>query len=390
MTNDKLRKPFMVRSTKSNQESGQDSRLSDEKEKNEEVSIRTGTPRRTPENALNQTILNSPERKAATSSGGNDAVISNRLGVASDSMLNQQKVLSKEEEKKLEKFKKYQEQQEILWGTVVGANLNVNKTNAVVVVDFNGTRVLIPDTVYFDTTFDFGQGYNRMSDEDKVKQRLKSARYNIASKCPFLIGRVGKANALQGGEGELVIVGSRLAALQKMRDFYFIHKRTDKGINVKEGAKAKADVVFVGEQNVTVVCLGVETRLDRYNLTDTMPINHCAEYCKVGDELTVRIKKIRVDRDKDSVYLKVSGRLNDSSQEVSKLTVGGSYMGFVDSHNKAKKLYTIILVNPQGVKVSVSESSVQGHLDLNKGDRVSVMIKEVKEEGYAYGLALKI
>ena len=56
--------------------------------------------------------------------------------------------------------------------------------------------------------------------------------------------------------------------------------------------------------------------------------------------------------------------------------------------NKAKRLYTIRLKS--GIVVSVLEKGVQGHMELNAGDRAAVLITDIKPEGYAFGMAMKI
>lgn len=292
-------------------------------------------------------------------------------------------------EAQYELLKQNKDNNSVLWGIVSGVDVDTTSRFVIVTVYWNNTRILIHENEYFEKTFNFGYDFDELSTSEKLDKKVRSARYNIGSKCPFIITEVGKLPITSGyysGEDEIVAVASRKQALAKIRDKYFIHKYSDNPVTVPVNAKAKANVLYVCETYVTVECLGVETRIDAYNLNERY-VSNCMDFVKVGDVIKVRVKKEpRING--DEVYLSVSGRLNNGSRSINALRVGGSYLGEVESFNKVKRLYTIRLKS--GIVVSVLEKGVQGHMELNAGDRAAVLITDIKPEGYAFGMAMKI
>ncbi len=318
-----------------------------------------------------------------------DTINLDMFGGASDDIYVDLNVDNDETELQYNTLTEHMNKANILYGVVSGVDVDTTNQYAIVTLIWNNTRVLIHENQYFEKTFNFGDGFATMSFQEKLDKKIRSARYNIGSRCPFIISEVSKMPINEGyfeGDYEVVAVASRVKALAKIRDKYFVHKNTNNPVNVPVNARAKANVIYVCESYVTVECLGVETRIDAYNLNENYVAN-CGDFVSVGDVILVRIKKEPRINGED-VYLSVSGRLNNGSKSINALRVGGSYLGEVESFNKGKRLYTIRLKT--GVVVSVLEKAVQGHIELNPGDRAAVLITDVKPEGYAVGMAMKI
>ena len=309
------------------------------------------------------------------------------VGDADDEFVYQLEKVKNQDEELYKKLLENKENKTICWGTVSAVEPDTGIGKATITVMWKGIRVLIPDSAYFEDSWNFGSEYEKLSSKEKTERREKAARETIMSNCPFIVVAVIKNEITEGnhaGEEEIIAYGDRLSALEKLRDIYFIHKETNDPVEVNINDQANANVVYVAEDFATVECLGVETRINAYNLNEDY-VDNCKDFVSPGDVIKVRIKRIGIEGKK--VYLSATGRLNLGSKAMSSLKIGGSYLGTVESFNKGKSLYTIKLRN--GVNVSVHEGNVQGHTPINIGDRVAVMIKELKQE-YAFGVAMKV
>ncbi len=81
--------------------------------------------------------------------------------------------------------------------------------------------------------------------------------------------------------------------------------------------------------------------------------------------------------------------------------VGGSYLGIVSQYNRSKGVYTCkiypdaklrngkVVARDDGINVSVKDSAVSMHQELNVGDTVHIKIKKVYDD-FAVGLAAKV
>ncbi len=300
--------------------------------------------------------------------------------------------LEKDEGKEEELYKKlveYKESGQVIWGQVVGAEIEDRQNMVVMTVLWNGIRVLIAERAYFMPTWNFGEGYDKLSSEEKLQRRIRAARETIRAIIPVKIKEVIKQKTVVKnfeGEEEIVAFGSRLEAMESLRDVYFLHKNTDEPVNVNINDTAKAYIFFVNEDLAVVECLGVETRIDTYNLDENI-VDNCMDFVKPGDVIRVRIKKININVTTGDVYLGVTGRLNLGSKAIGSIKKGGSYLGYVESYNKSKNIYTIKLKTK--VNVSVHFKSVMAHVDLNVGDSVVVQVKAIKDT-YVFGVAMKV
>ena len=321
----------------------------------------------------------------------------NMLGTVSEEILEQDaRVLSQKEidDKTYRDLLRYQKNGEILWGEIFSVEEyrgSSFKNTVIIGVLYNGVKVSIPDTVFFENTFNFGANYLTMNDREKFEKRRTMAEYQKGARICFVIKGVSRTRIAGGefdSEYEINAVGSRTEAMEKLRDIWFIHKnrkdssRAPREVNI--GDTAKAHIISVREEYVVAECLGVETRIDAYNLNNEI-VENCNDFVMPGDTILVRIKKLHING--SDVYLTVSGRLNDPSKLINSMQLNSSYLGTVDSFNDRKGTYTILLKN--GVQASVRATQVEGGIDLYPGDRVSVRVKDIRPT-FVVGNAIKL
>ena len=297
-------------------------------------------------------------------------------------------------------LKRYEHDGEILWGTVVGVELEAK--DVVVIVVWNGIMVKIPATSYFEPEFDFGKNFSRMRfNEDKLAKIARCAKYQLNAKVCFKVAAVRKRLYKTGpfaGSYEIICIGNRRLAMETIRDIYFWHKnrklsesQTPRSIKVGD-IITNVNVLSVKEDNVLVECKGVETRLGAHNLLDSCVVDNCCDYVKPGDSITVRVKQIYLNEQENglpgNVHLSVTGRLNEPKKNLSMIQIGADYLAVVDGFNKEKGVYTMI-VKGYGVPAAVPESNVLGRIGLIRGDMVLVHVTN-KYDGFISGSARKM
>lgn len=239
-----------------------------------------------------------------------------------------------------------------------------------VCVMFDGVRVVIPDTQFFEPTYNFGGAYNSAKDAEKAQMRLAAAHAMMGAKICFL--PLGISN----DEDEPFAIASRTEAMKLIRDTYFLHKEEnairDLNTNVREGSLATANVLQVMEKYILVECLGVETRISDYDI-NTEYVENCNDFFKAGDKLTVKVRKLYVNPNENSVYLAVTGRIGVAPAALKNMKMRGIYMGTVDHYARRSGVYTIILANGVEAKVK-ADKGVLSSVPLCDGDRVSVLV----------------
>lgn len=307
-----------------------------------------------------------------------------KVGLVSKEILKKEKKKSNSNQEILKEFLSYKRKRVVLWGIVSG--IETEEQNIKVTILYNNIPISIKDNNYFDSNFRFSPEYASLSKQDKLDDKNFKIMTSVGSICPFIIIKAVEEN------GELNIVGSRTDALNKLRDIYFYHRYCAKNEmqEVKEGQILQANVIYVCEQFATIELCGVETRLSIHTASE-YPISNCKEALKVGDVIKVKIKKIHINE--DSIYLKVTRRLGLGKQVINKIKEGDTRLCVVDSYSRSKDSYTCKykVDEEHYINVTVNRSSVNGHLELNVGDTVSVKIVKVnKEDGYAIGSAFKL
>ena len=186
-----------------------------------------------------------------------------------------------------------------------------------------------------------------------------------------------------------VVTGDRVQAMEKLRDKYFYHRNRKRGdlapITIKPGDLVEAFVVAVNDQFVTVVALGVETRIYLHDLTKEN-ITSCAQYTYAGDVLP-ECRVLSVEVKDDRVRLRLTNNKLEAPKMILFMKRGNYYRGRVTWFNPEKNLYTVYLDN--GVTAFVYKSNVQGYRELSINDIVSVCVTSIFEETVG-GNAIKL
>ncbi len=312
--------------------------------------------------------------------------------------------VSANEKEKEERFFKLTENIKhgiIYWGTVIGydvqedtrSNASVKPTTILIKVKYGDEEVYIPDSEYFEPTFKFSYDDSKLSRAELKNEKIKRIQYQLDAEVCFVVTYTDRFEApkevqeLTGYKYEHRILGSRRKAMEVLRDYYFYHRK-DKRYpeDIKVGDMVNSHVISVRDNMVVVECLGIETRLDEFELSNEV-VNNCNDYVKAGDELPVTITKIHLNDEPNKIpYVKVTARSGVFNSNLAKIKVGNVYKGKVSHRNKTKKLYSIVLNN--GVVVTVGENNVIGGLELDRNDNVVVHIRVVKG-AYITGTAYK-
>lgn len=312
--------------------------------------------------------------------------------------------LSSNENEKEENFFKLRENIKrgvIYWGTVIGYEIQEDTrvsgedkpTTILIKVKYGDEEVFIPESEYFEPTFKFSYDDNKLSRSELRNEKIKRIQYQLDAEVCFVITYADRKEApaeiqdLTGYKYEHQILGSRKKAMEVLRDYYFYHRK-DKNypVEARVGDLVNAHVISVRDNMVVVECLGIETRLDEFELSNEV-VNNCNDYAKAGDILPVTITKIHLNDEPNKIpYVKVTARSGVFNSNLAKIKTGNVYKGKVSHRNKLKQLYSVVLNN--GVVVTIPEKSVIGGLELDRNDNVIVHIKFVKG-AYITGTAYK-
>lgn len=284
---------------------------------------------------------------------------------------------SKEENKKdkvIEEFKKYKEDNTVLWARVTTSRYDYdkhgNRSKVWVVCNWGGgTEVCIPDTAYFVDDSVHGNGYSELTDDEKIVRRNRTIGFQVNALVCFCVADVFKTKT-----GHMVI-GDRLKALEILQDYYIMHKNFEatEENSPKIGDVVKAHVLSVKPYDVLVECLGIETHIDTFNLAN-VSIDNCKEKLYPGILLDVRIRKLHKNQDKP--YLTVTGRTDAVRAAIENISVGSVHLGYITKINNKSHTLTVRLTD--GVNVSVSTKSLPegAKFVLKQGVVVRIIKKE--------------
>lgn len=388
------KKPFMVRTKKADVKEEKPSKETVKKEN--KVSEKA---QKAPQKAKGKAAKDTPKKtinNKKSEEKGKDSnakkIVANKRVVNEDEFLEKDDILSV--------LSRHKDTQTVLYGELVGSEIDAQSGKAFATVQYRNVLVRIPDTAYFTYSYKFNDEY--YSEKDKLKRAemcKRAINQNIGSRCPFVVINIVVRESVMGnhkGEEEIEVYGDRVQALELRKDKYFFHKNCNEPVMIYENDQAEANVIQVTEKYATLEVLGVEYRIDCYNLKEGYVVN-CRDEVKNGDVIKVRFKRIRIQG--TEVLIKVTGRLNLGSKQSKSLVIGGEYMGHIESPNYNSKIWTVRLFNGDVATVPM-QGGTFGHQELTVGDRVAVMIKECKEivnedtkeveSRYYYGVAMKI
>ena len=370
----------------------------------EKPSKRNTKPKREARTSVAKRQPSRPKRNMEQFIYSNQGTTDTMVGVASeDIQAEAMKFNISNAEKSEENFrllKRYQQYEEILWGTLISVTKMTenNMQFNVVKVLWNDIEVVIPDFLFIEPGYKYGATYADMSEAQKLRRRHSMLSYMLGAKVCFTIKEVSrdliddKENPAYGSY-DLLVVGNRNRAMEILRDIYFFHenrKDTTRGEarSIKPGDVVTARIVQVKEENILVECGGAEARIPADAISGDRIYTNCTDVYKSGDSINVRVKKVYLNKDK-SVHLSLTGQIVDPLEAISNVTAGSTYSGVVFKVDKEQQTYTIMLSNK--VPCHCKFQYVIGHVPLVKGDRVRVTVANVyREKGFVGGRAQKI
>ena len=308
---------------------------------------------------------------------------------------------AEEESRTYRYLKKCQKNGEILVGSMYGVVDDPKEMRVGAAISFEPesskthygmVEVAIPDILFFEPAMRFTKDYEIRSEEERYRIRKYIMLQYMGAKIHFCLNSIKREKEIDPNNPNrpvTVVTGDRVQAMEKLRDKYFYHRNRKRGdlapITIKPGDLVEAFVVAVNDQFVTVVALGVETRIYLHDLTKEN-ITSCAQYTYAGDVLP-ECRVLSVEVKDDRVRLRLTNNKLEAPKMILFMKRGNYYRGRVTWFNPEKNLYTVYLDN--GVTAFVYKSNVQGYRELSINDIVSVCVTSIFEETVG-GNAIKL
>ncbi len=308
---------------------------------------------------------------------------------------------AEEESRTYRYLKKCQKNGEILVGSMYGVVDDPKEMRVGAAISFEPesskthygmVEVAIPDNLFFEPAMKFTKDYEIRSEEERYRIRKYIMLQYMGAKIHFCLNSIKRKKEIDPNNPNrpvTVVTGDRVQAMEKLRDKYFYHRNRKRGdlapITIKPGDLVEAFVVAVNDQFVTVVALGVETRIYLHDLTKEN-ITSCAQYTYAGDVLP-ECRVLSVEVKDDRVRLRLTNNKLEAPKMILFMKRGNYYRGRVTWFNPEKNLYTVYLDN--GVTAFVYKSNVQGYRELSINDIVSVCVTSIFEETVG-GNAIKL
>jgi len=308
---------------------------------------------------------------------------------------------AEEESRTYRYLKKCQKNGEILVGSMYGVVDDPKEMRVGAAISFEPesskthygmVEVAIPDSLFFEPAMKFTKDYEIRSEEERYRIRKYIMLQYMGAKIHFCLNSIKREKEIDPNNPNrpvTVVTGDRVQAMEKLRDKYFYHRNRKRGdlapITIKPGDLVEAFVVAVNDQFVTVVALGVETRIYLHDLTKEN-ITSCAQYTYAGDVLP-ECRVLSVEVKDDRVRLSLTNNKLEAPKMILFMKRGNYYRGRVTWFNPEKNLYTVYLDN--GVTAFVYKSNVQGYRELSINDIVSVCVTSIFEETVG-GNAIKL
>ncbi|MBR6723913.1 MAG: hypothetical protein IKI79_01345, partial [Erysipelotrichaceae bacterium] len=120
------------------------------------------------------------------------------------------------------------EEDRVIYGEVAG--VRIESERVLVDVLWNGIRIIVPHSAYFQSSWNMGNNFDELSKEEKLLKIQRNAREMLGSYCPVVVKAVVKNPVEEGsfkGEDKIVGYGDRVEALAKLRKHYFFDRDMD-------------------------------------------------------------------------------------------------------------------------------------------------------------------
>ena len=243
----------------------------------------------------------------------------------------------------------------------------------------NGTESVGSVNLVFDGA-DFTAYSNIIRDEDESKAELLRRQHTYTNHAPMSKVQCVPVSITRDENGRASVICSRAFAMERMQETFFFGKHP----LAKEGAPAYAYVMSADAHGVRVECMGIETRINRGQLTAMQLVVNAANMYRPGTKIPVIISKLDVDVENRTIKdIQLSGV---------RYEIENGLVRSVKEFDLAKKpheLAQVIAVSPNfyivrltagGIIGLIPHANVRNGATLNRMDNVIVEINRVDEK----------
>lgn len=290
-----------------------------------------------------------------------------------------------EEEKSLMTLKKYFHEGRILESIIYAIEPDREKGIINFITDFDSVnRIVIPDTLFFYKDA-FRKDMKYADSHEQFKRKYNMSCTMIGARVSFVI--VQFQEQIEKGKTYYNVVGSRVAASELMKDYYFFD---DEGPRVQVGDMVSPRILSTSRVWVKTEVFGVECSMNMPMLSATHWIKDCTKEFKVGQKIDAIVTQVTIDRETRKVKLNLSRKYltkkYTEKTDLSKIEIGTIIMGEVVYYNAEKGIATAVLRGD--ILCSIPMFRFIGGKRLYPGDQISAIIAEIHpKEGYVVASA---
>lgn len=283
--------------------------------------------------------------------------------------------------------------QGIYWGVVKAVQEVENFKDFAVITTVYGHIVQIPEHAFITLNrLEKDRYYNSQTKDVKKLMRQRYLESYIGAEIPFILNfanrkRVDDENSIRGYYYRYTLGGSRKAAMEIIRDYWFFHEKLKYSKPEEEVTPGtvfdNVRVLTANERGITVEICGVETYIERFELITTKYLETAAKMYSPGDRISVMVTRVHINKDDPSlppVVIKASIRrmFEEEGKEHYDLIKEGSLQRGTVNRMSANGNYVILL--DLGVVCIVSKDEVEGRVPLDRGQKVHVRIRKKYDE----------
>lgn len=241
-----------------------------------------------------------------------------------------------------------------------------------------GFRVLIESKEFFEPSI-FPDNYTSLPYMQRIEMERQIASRMIGSRIPFLI--TDASRTWEGNEPVYKVKGSRKAAMEKKRDYYFF---SEDRILPEIGTQVKARVLMTSYSKIRVEALGVEVDVPASELSSCRWVSPLEE-CPPGCVMYFLLKKCRIVPEEKQVFLEFTRKPLDTRQmkkNIKQCNPGARYGATIVGITGR-----VYLASLDGIEVrAVIPKAWYFGPRLSYGDKVSFQVVNVEEQyGYVRG-----
>ncbi|MBQ7673706.1 MAG: S1 RNA-binding domain-containing protein [Alphaproteobacteria bacterium] len=278
----------------------------------------------------------------------------------------------------------------ILTGVVIGVD-TIGEQNVVIVM-FNGFRILIPYIELYETPPIDTKTVR--SEKDQSNREIQMMRRLLGAEIPFVIKGMS-GNPAKDIINNHAIIASRKDAILRIAASNFNIKRSSGTAHIKEGDIVEATIISVGWHGIYVNVCGKDVPIPQFKLTYKY-IDNCQNAYKTGDKIRVCIKKVEYDDRGRALSIDVSGKAAEEVEYIPRvqalkeeMTCMGRVTSVQQDYSNPKKVRTWLFLEGWEVPAVVDHIRLDTFMTVNpiqQGDRIVFRIKWIdKDNGFVRG-----